>query len=87
MRGRLARVGHVVLVMSGKGGVGKSSTAVLIAAALHRRGAKVRELHMISNNNYCDLGAEYQLICDAGGRLLNSRRIKFNSFARCGFAM
>ncbi len=34
-------VKHVVLVMSGKGGVGKSTTATNLAMALHRRGHRV----------------------------------------------
>ncbi len=35
---RLSRVGHVLLVLSGKGGVGKSAVAVNIAASLAREG-------------------------------------------------
>lgn len=35
------RIGHVLAVLSGKGGVGKSSVAGLLAAALRRRGLKV----------------------------------------------
>jgi Mrp family chromosome partitioning ATPase len=35
------RVDHVVAVLSGKGGVGKSSVAALLAVALHRRGKRV----------------------------------------------
>jgi Mrp family chromosome partitioning ATPase len=35
------RVGHVIAVMSGKGGVGKSSVAGLLAAALRREGSRV----------------------------------------------
>ena len=31
-------VAHVILVMSGKGGVGKSTTATNLALALHRSG-------------------------------------------------
>jgi Mrp family chromosome partitioning ATPase len=34
-------VRHVLAVMSGKGGVGKSSVAALLACAIHRRGEKV----------------------------------------------
>jgi Mrp family chromosome partitioning ATPase len=35
------KIGHVIAVLSGKGGVGKSSVAALLAATLHRRGARV----------------------------------------------
>jgi Mrp family chromosome partitioning ATPase len=35
------RVGHVIAVMSGKGGVGKSSVAGLLAAALREKGMRV----------------------------------------------
>ncbi|KPK81236.1 MAG: hypothetical protein AMS25_07430 [Gemmatimonas sp. SM23_52] len=38
---RRRRVGHVLAVMSGKGGVGKSSVAGLLARALQRRALKV----------------------------------------------
>ena len=38
---RLAQIKHVVLVLSGKGGVGKSTCTVQIAAALVRKGFKV----------------------------------------------
>jgi Mrp family chromosome partitioning ATPase len=35
------KIGHVVAVLSGKGGVGKSSVAALLAVALQRRGQRV----------------------------------------------
>ena len=38
---RLARIGHVVAVASGKGGVGKSAVTANLAAALGRRGLAV----------------------------------------------
>ena len=42
MRGHLGRIGHVVLVLSGKGGVGKSTCSVHIALAFRRKGFRVR---------------------------------------------
>ena len=39
---RLKKVKHIVLVLSGKGGVGKSSVSTLLALALSTRGNKVR---------------------------------------------
>lgn len=39
--GSLNQVGHVIAIMSGKGGVGKSSISALLACALARSGAKV----------------------------------------------
>ena len=44
LRGRLAAVRHVVAVVSGKGGVGKSSVTANLAAALQARGLQVGAL-------------------------------------------
>jgi ATP-binding protein involved in chromosome partitioning len=41
LEGRLGRIRHKVLVLSGKGGVGKSTVAVSLAAALQRAGRRV----------------------------------------------
>ena len=41
LRSRLDRIGHTVVVMSGKGGVGKSTVAVNIAVALKMAGKRV----------------------------------------------
>ena len=41
IRKQLERIGRIFLVMSGKGGVGKSSVAINLAAALAGRGYRV----------------------------------------------
>ena len=41
LEARLGRIRHKVLVLSGKGGVGKSTVAVNIAASLVRAGKRV----------------------------------------------
>ena len=38
---RMAEIKHKLLILSGKGGVGKSTVAVLLACGLQRRGARV----------------------------------------------
>ena len=42
-RNNLSRVGHIILVLSGKGGVGKSTVTRQIALGLVEEGKKVRE--------------------------------------------
>jgi ATP-binding protein involved in chromosome partitioning len=41
VRERMAKIGHVVAVMSGKGGVGKSFVTAALASALGRRGMRI----------------------------------------------
>jgi len=41
LRRRVGAIRHTVIVLSGKGGVGKSTVAVLLAAAAHRAGLRV----------------------------------------------
>jgi ATP-binding protein involved in chromosome partitioning len=41
LKERLSRIRHTIMVMSGKGGVGKSTVAANLAAALARQGFKV----------------------------------------------
>ena len=45
----LAGVNHVILVLSGKGGVGKSTVTTQLALGLVQAGKKVRLLHMYRN--------------------------------------
>ncbi|RJQ78565.1 MAG: ATP-binding protein [Desulfobacteraceae bacterium] len=68
----LARIKRKFIVMSGKGGVGKTSTAVNLAIALARQGARVGlvdvDLHgpdvprMLGLNNLLDMNADQKLI-------------------------
>jgi Mrp family chromosome partitioning ATPase len=68
----LSRIRHKIFVMSGKGGVGKSSVTVNTAAALARRGAKVGvldvDLHGPSVPNL--LGITSGVEMDAGGEFM-----------------
>lgn len=50
MHSALARITYKLVVMSGKGGVGKSSVAVNVACALSRRGARVGLLDVDLHN-------------------------------------
>lgn len=48
----LDKVKHVILVLSGKGGVGKSTVSTQLALALRESGLKVRNLSGLVLNNY-----------------------------------
>jgi ATP-binding protein involved in chromosome partitioning len=69
---RLARVDRVVVVMSGKGGVGKSAVAVNLAAALARSGARVglldADLHGPSVARMLGLRGQPLRVSPAAGR-------------------
>jgi ATP-binding protein involved in chromosome partitioning len=72
MRASLSKIKRKLIVMSGKGGVGKSSTAVNLALALARNGARVGlldvDLHgpdiprMLGLSGMLEISAEQQLI-------------------------
>jgi len=72
IRSQLARIKHVFLVMSGKGGVGKSSVAINLAVALAGRGSSVGlldvDLHGPSTVKM--LGLEGQAMAAEGEDLL-----------------
>ncbi len=77
MAGRAGRnvmpgVRHIVAVASGKGGVGKSTSAVNLAVALSRTGARVGLLDgdLYGPSSHTILGAEAQLLGDKDGRIL-----------------
>ena len=44
---RLQSVQHVIVILSGKGGVGKSTVAVQLALALRAKGKKVINIYII----------------------------------------
>lgn len=72
VKASLARIKHKFVVMSGKGGVGKTSTSVNLAMALARQGAKVGlvdvDLHgpdvprMLGFSGVLDVDAEKRII-------------------------
>lgn len=73
----VSRMRHIIFVMSGKGGVGKSSVAVNLAAALAKAGNRVGildvDLHGPSVPKL--LGLDGQLEADASGRLLPAQAL------------
>ena len=73
IRDRLGRIGHKILVMSGKGGVGKSSVAAFLALALARGGKKVGlmdvDLHGPSIPRLLGLTQDVQLSKESGKAL------------------
>jgi ATP-binding protein involved in chromosome partitioning len=72
VKASLARIKNKLIIMSGKGGVGKSSTAVNLALALAAKGAQVGlldvDLHgpdiprMLGLNGVLDMNGEQQLV-------------------------
>ena len=71
----LSGVKHKIFVMSGKGGVGKSSVTVNLAVALAMRGNKVGILDVDIHGPSVPhlLGCEGQVLADDAGRLLPVR--------------
>jgi Mrp family chromosome partitioning ATPase/predicted Fe-Mo cluster-binding NifX family protein len=73
IRDRLGRIGQKILVMSGKGGVGKSSVAAFLALFLARRGKKVGlmdvDLHGPSIPRLLGLTQDVQLSKQSGKAL------------------
>mgnify|MGYP006279146653 CR=1 FL=1 len=73
IRDRLGRIRHKILVMSGKGGVGKSSVAAFLALFLARRGKKVGlmdvDLHGPSIPRLLGLTQDVQLSKESGKAL------------------
>ena len=70
--GNLSGVKHKIFVMSGKGGVGKSSVTVNLAVALAMRGNKVGILDVDIHGPSVPhlLGCEGQVLADDAGRLI-----------------
>lgn len=68
----LKGVRHVVAIASGKGGVGKSTTAVNLAVALSRTGARVGLLDadLYGPSSHTILGADAQLLGNPQGQIL-----------------
>lgn len=58
----LSSVKHVIIVLSGKGGVGKSTMAVQIALGLHSKGKKVYLLKNIDNASWKEWDSEHYVL-------------------------
>lgn len=71
-RNILQGVRHVVAIASGKGGVGKSTTAVNLAVALSRTGARVGLLDadLYGPSSHTILGADAQMLGNPQGQIL-----------------